>query len=154
MTTRTLFSFYRFFSPCTTFRNVLRWSTHLRYDSYSGPFQAWRSTFHELPGLSVWLYTLWTIYYRLYGIKYKYRVVAVLYPSLVFVYFSTITKSPSHLLSSLSFALSSKPQTIVPLIPCFHSTTVLLTSSSPELSSSWQTPPLPDPSQSYSLQRP
>ena len=33
---------------------------------------------------------LWTIYYKLYGIKYKYRVVAILYLSLVFVYLLTI----------------------------------------------------------------
>ena len=82
---RTLFSFtVSLFSvpPPRTFRNVLFWSTYHRHDSYSRPFQydvEWRSTFHELPGLSIWLHTLWTIYYKLYGIKYKYRVVAILY---------------------------------------------------------------------------
>ena len=57
----------------------------------------WHSTFHEFPGLSTWLNVLWTIYYKLYGIKYKYRVVAILYPSLVFVYFLTIIVSLSSL---------------------------------------------------------
>ena len=78
---------------------------------------------------------LWTIYYRLYSIKYKYRVVAILCPSLVFVYFLTIPDS-SHLLSSLSSVLSSEPLNLVPLNPCFHSTTVLLTPSIQEPSSS------------------
>src|ERR1700744_6178750 len=60
---------------------------------------------------------MWTIYYKLYGIKYKYRVVAILYLSLVFVSFLTI-QFPSHLLSSLSSALSSEPLTIESLTLC------------------------------------
>ena len=103
-----------------TFRNVLWWSMYFRYDSYSRPFQydvEWRSTFHELPVLSIWLHMMWTIYYKLYGIKYKYRVVAILYLSLVFVSFLTI-QFPSHLLSSLSSVLSSEPLTIESLTLC------------------------------------
>ena len=123
-----------------TFQNLPWWSTYFRYDSYSRPFQydiEWRSTFRELPGLSIWPHTLWTIYYKLYGIKYKYRVVAILYLSLVFVYSLTI---PSLLLISCPvWALRSllKTLTIVSLNLCLHSTTVPLTLSCPEPSSSW-----------------
>ena len=60
---------------------------------------------------------MWTIYYKLYSIQYKYPVVAILYPSLVFVFILTIP-IPSHPLSSLSFALSSEPLTIESLNPC------------------------------------
>ena len=65
-----------------TFWNIPWWSTHFRHDAYSRPYQydvEWRSTFHGFLGPSVWLDALWTIYYKLYGIKYKYRVVAILY---------------------------------------------------------------------------
>ena len=122
-----------------TFRNVLWWSTYFHYDSYSRPFQydvEWRSTFHELPGLSIWLHTLWTIYYKLYGIKYKYHVVAILYLSLVFIYLLTI---PRFLSSSVQLELCALLWTTVHCTtdPLFHSTTDLLTLSTQEQSSSW-----------------
>ena len=79
---RTLFTYYHFFSPCITIQNLPEHSTYFCYDAYSRSFQydvEWRSTFHELPGLSIWLICCGSIYYRLYGIKYKYCVVAILY---------------------------------------------------------------------------
>ena len=39
----------------------------------------WRSTFYYLPTNSIWLHTFGYIYYRLFSIKYKYHVVAILY---------------------------------------------------------------------------
>ena len=87
-------SFSLFIVPLPrTFQNVLWWPTYFRHDTYSRPFQydvEWRSACHGFLGLSIWLHMLWTIYYKLYGIKYKYRVVAILYLSLVFVYLLTI----------------------------------------------------------------
>ena len=76
----------------------------------------------------LWLTCCGHVYYRLYGI------------SLVFVSILTIL-SPSHLLSSLSFVLSSEPLTLASLNLWFHSTTDLLTSSSQEPSSSWHYSP-------------
>ena len=137
-----------FFSPVSlcsvplprTFWNVPWWSTYLRYGSYSRPLQydvEWRSTFHELLGLSIWLHTLWTIYYKLYSIKYKYHVVAILYLSLVFIYSLTI---PRFLSSSVQLELCALLWTTVHCAtdPLFHSITALLTPSNQEQSSSWQ----------------
>ena len=114
-----------------TFWNGLQWPTYFRHDAYSRPYQydvGWRSIFCGLPGLSVWRESLWTIYYKLYSIKYKYRVVAILYPSLVFVYLLTIysSLSPSVQLELCALIWTSAHCITEPLI---HSITVLLTSS-------------------------
>ena len=124
-----LFALYQHPEPSRTFYN----STYSGSDQYD---IEWRSTFYGLLASSIWLHMFRTIYYRLYGIKYKYHVVAVLYPSLVFVFLWTNLVS-SHHLSSLSFVLSSEPLYLVSLILCLHSITVVLTLSSQEPSSSW-----------------
>ena len=127
--------------PSRTFRNVLSWPTYHRHDSYSRSPQydvEWRSVFHELPGLSIWLHTLWPIYYKLYGIKYKYRVVAILY--LQSCIRLSLDNPSIPLISCPVWALRS-PLNSLPLNhwpPCSCSTKVLLTPSSPEPSSSWQ----------------
>ena len=119
---------FLFVPPPRTFRNVLSWPTYHRHDSYSRPFQydiEWCSAFHVFPGLSIWLHTLWTIYYKLYGIKYKYRVVAMLYLSLVFVYSLTILVSLSALVQFELCALlwTTTPCTTEPLSSQHHSLT-------------------------------
>ena len=73
---------YRSYLPCTSTQSLLEHSTLLQVPPLRLILQTtlvWHSTFHGFPGPSPWLAILWTIYYRLYGIKYKYRVVAVLY---------------------------------------------------------------------------
>ena len=122
---RTSFSFYHSYFPCTIIQSfpehstllqipplwlilqtTLIWRSMTKYDV------GWRSTFHEFPGLSTWLIVLRTIYYRLYGIKYKYRVVAILYPSLVFVYSLTNIVSLSSLVQFELCALIYQPWTL------------------------------------------
>ena len=141
---RTLFSFYHFYFPCTTIQNLPEHSTILRSLLLWRILQTvlvWRSIFLELLGPSLWLHSCTSIYYRLYGIKYKYRVVAILYPSLVFVYSLIIPVSFS---SSIQFELCALLWTIIHCTtdPLSSQSHIPLTLSSPEPSSSWHTPPL------------
>ena len=110
------------FSPFTISQNIPEHSTIVHVPLTSRILQTtleWCRTFHWFPVHSIWLHRFGTIYYRLYGIKYKYHVVAVLYPQSC-IHLSLDNPDSSHLLSSLSSALSSKPLNPVSLNPWFH----------------------------------
>ena len=116
---------FLFVSPPRTFRNILLWPTYHCHDSYSRPFQydvEWRSVFHELPGCSIWLHTLWTIYYKLYGIKYKYRVVAILYLQSCIRLLLDNPRIPLILYPVWALRSLLKPLPTVSLNPCFTAT--------------------------------
>ena len=94
------------------FQNVLQQVILLLSDVQSRSAEydvGWWSTFHYVPLPSIWLHRFGTIYYRLYGIKYKYHVVAVLYPQSCIHLHLDNSQFPSQLLSSLSSVLSSEP---------------------------------------------
>ena len=98
-------------SPSSTFWNILLQPTLLWYDEHSSWDQydiEWCSRFWRVLLPSTMTSLFGTIYYRLYGFKYKYPVVAILYSSLVFVYILSNLLWSSQLLSSLDFASSSE----------------------------------------------
>ena len=77
-----LFSLYHHPEPSETLYDTPFPSTMTHTPDHSSMTEydvEWRSAFHEFLGLSIWLHSCTSIYYKLYGIKYKYRVVAVLY---------------------------------------------------------------------------
>ena len=133
-----LFSLYQWLKQAGTFYDSPYLSLVTYVLAQSNNDVEWCSIFHYLLLTSIWLHKFGLIYYRLFSIKYKYHVVAVLYSQSCICLHLDKSQIPLFLCPAWALCSHLNHWSLYHWNLAFTETLILLTPSLQEPSSSWQ----------------